>query len=375
LLFQVSSSLYSLKKASAQGRVLIWKISLDMIKERPLVGFGYGNFEHMYNLHQSVYFKNTSATAQEKQNAGYVKMAYNEFLQNTVEGGIPALVLFGGLLISLIMVNPSIITLTENTGPQSGNFIQNNTAIIAYSGIVAFTTMSLVNFTVQAIPAMALAVLYMAILALNERCHFRWKLNMPVKTTFAIVLITGGVFLGYNMVYRAMAHYRNKEAAQLLKLNRANEALEILLPLEPELNNSESYWRNLGNTYYTRKELIKAITAYNKAKLLSSNPELYSKAAFCYLLTSNYPEAEKNYKTAAFIEPRRLVHRVVLMKLYMKIHRFREAAAMAHQILALEPKNPSKKSDSYKQQAKEVISRLGAQVMDTNEIHKSTNKL
>jgi hypothetical protein len=42
---------------SADARVVVWKISAEMIIQRPLLGYGYGSFERNYSLFQSNYFK------------------------------------------------------------------------------------------------------------------------------------------------------------------------------------------------------------------------------------------------------------------------------------------------------------------------------
>ena len=49
--------LYSLKKDSADGRLLIWRCSLEMIKEKPLLGYGYGGFKANYMNFQAKYFE------------------------------------------------------------------------------------------------------------------------------------------------------------------------------------------------------------------------------------------------------------------------------------------------------------------------------
>jgi O-antigen polymerase len=79
---------YRTKKNSADGRKLVWKISAKMVLKKPLWGYGYGFFERNYNLSQSTYFEDGNGSPSEMYNAGFVKMGYNEFIQNTVEGGL-----------------------------------------------------------------------------------------------------------------------------------------------------------------------------------------------------------------------------------------------------------------------------------------------
>lgn len=49
------TEMYHMKKDSADGRVLIWKLSAKMLIDKPQ-GYGYGMFEKNYNLRQAAHF-------------------------------------------------------------------------------------------------------------------------------------------------------------------------------------------------------------------------------------------------------------------------------------------------------------------------------
>ena len=80
LVLFASFQLYDMKRNSAAGRLLIWKISAEMIVEKPQ-GYGYGLFEKHYNLRQADYFRSIQASAQERQRADFTPMAYNDYLE------------------------------------------------------------------------------------------------------------------------------------------------------------------------------------------------------------------------------------------------------------------------------------------------------
>ena len=46
VLIKLEISIYYYKKDSADGRLLIWRVSIDMIADAPLVGHGIGTFEN-----------------------------------------------------------------------------------------------------------------------------------------------------------------------------------------------------------------------------------------------------------------------------------------------------------------------------------------
>lgn len=87
-------AIYHMKKDSADGRLLMWKVTSHIIAEHPLTGVGWGNFAGAYGQAQAHYFAEGKATPQEEWVAGSPEYAFNEFLQITAEHGIIGLILF-----------------------------------------------------------------------------------------------------------------------------------------------------------------------------------------------------------------------------------------------------------------------------------------
>jgi O-antigen ligase len=51
-------TLFYQKKDSTNGRLLIWKVSSEMIKDKPVLGHGINTFQAKYMDYQSQYFEN-----------------------------------------------------------------------------------------------------------------------------------------------------------------------------------------------------------------------------------------------------------------------------------------------------------------------------
>lgn len=85
--------LYCLKMDSAKGRILIWKCSLNMIKDKPLFGFGYNGFKKNYMSYQADFFNKNPENE-------FVKVAdntldpFNEYIGILVNYGIVGFVIF-----------------------------------------------------------------------------------------------------------------------------------------------------------------------------------------------------------------------------------------------------------------------------------------
>jgi O-antigen ligase len=85
-----SVMMYRFKASSADGRLFVWSVCLDMIKERPLFGYGIGGIEKHYMDAQAAYFSMHP-------DSPYVMLAdnvthpFNEYIKLTVNYGLVGL--------------------------------------------------------------------------------------------------------------------------------------------------------------------------------------------------------------------------------------------------------------------------------------------
>lgn len=98
------------KSDSIWGRIFIWKNCINIFIERPITGYGSGSFINIYNNYQIRYFEKSQGSETEKMLADYVILAYNDFIEVSIEMGLIGLLLLVSLyLISFrkILSNPS----------------------------------------------------------------------------------------------------------------------------------------------------------------------------------------------------------------------------------------------------------------------------
>ena len=327
---------YKAKQASADGRLLIWKISWQMIREKPFFGYGYGRFEKYYNLSQSEYFKNNQGTPEELKNAGFVHMGYNEFLQNGVEGGLIGLLL-------LILVFYSL--LRSGYGRSEYRMV--------YAGVIAFLLMSVFNFSIQAVPAMVLFVLYAAVLT-NQK---KTESGLSLKIGGLAGLLSG---LGL-LLYAAQGFYYqrlNQQARQEARGHHLDEAIATIDLIGDHLANDEDFWITAGNISLEEKDFSKAVVDFNWARSLTSDPFMYSQLALSYEKMQDYAAAEEILETVRYIEPTRLTPKYELMNLYLAKADTTRAVAIAQQIVHSDPKVASEKAAFYKLKAADLLRSL-----------------
>ena len=93
---------YNFKRESADGRLLVWKISSLLIAQKPLMGYGYGKTQYVYNVAQAKYFRDQKGTETEKQNAGYISNVLNDYFEIGIQGGLLGLFILSFFLYRLL---------------------------------------------------------------------------------------------------------------------------------------------------------------------------------------------------------------------------------------------------------------------------------
>ena len=101
--------LYMHRPSSAQARLGIWKITVQAVGRKPVLGYGTDSFQRTYMLKQADYL--TDADEEMRCNAVEVKTAFNVPLELLYEQGIIGLLLWGSILFLSIK---GILGTTDN---------------------------------------------------------------------------------------------------------------------------------------------------------------------------------------------------------------------------------------------------------------------
>lgn len=345
---QALYTLYSTKEVSAQSRARIWKNSLHLIAKEPLKGYGFGMFEKEYNQY--------SASLRQPVN-DHVNMAYNDFLELGVEGGIPAILLYMAFL--LLLLNACW---------------KRKDSRLFIPVIISFVIIQMTNFGYQAIPAMALILAYAALAlapaweakpvtypaAKNKKpAKIAVPVLQPVYTNWywrGLVGIAGllPVFLLFLQTSLTMTGFYNKTIIGRSDLD-PEAKMEQLKRYYLHLHAYPSYYETYGDLQMSRQEPEFALGFYRMASQRSSDPELLGKMGYCYQLLSGYDSSQYYYELARNMQPHRFTPRLRLLQLYTEK---RDTAAMlqtANGILQMPVKVRSKRVSEIQAVARSVI--------------------
>ena len=368
----ISSQLYNAKKASADGRKFIWKLSTQMAAEKPLTGYGYGFFEKEYNLFQADYIKQGKATVEELANAGPVIMPHNELLLNAVEGG------FIGLCILMLFLG-SLVLVIKKREKETATGLNNSVFNLSYAGIVAFIGISMVNSTIQIVPIMCIFIIYIAIICsvlepvrLSTYLSFL-EINKGISILTKTTITSGSLYVLYLLFGMATADNLNKKAALLKKEKHYEQALQIMPDLAKNIDNYSDYWKNYGAIYLETQNYPKALYCLEQAKKWSSLPDIYSGSGYCYEKLQQYPQAITEYETLVALYPSKFLYRMVLLNAYLKNKDTDKAIFLANEVIQLKPKVPSEKVNRYKKRCRKLLWNLGIRKQPKNNFNYSSN--
>jgi len=295
------------KPAELLGRLVIWKTALISILDKPILGFGLGNFERAY-------FLNQQPTHEILRFEKFTQFAHNDYLQLAVEGGIPLLLIFLWGIIRLII---------KVSRQKEISLIQ----CWALSTVILFGTISLFNFSAYLptnglILSGCLGLLFQK--GLKDESQQNWSINLNFLKAISISM--GLIVFGFGLSNWQLKKGNLRLAVGIMPANseawlaKAQKEAQESAPLEtlPEvlrdldksiLWNSENPW-----IWLAKGSLLKTLTptpvneiyyCLDKSISLAPNhaPFWILKGLFL-AKQNNFLAAEKYFKIAADLEPR-----------------------------------------------------------------------
>jgi O-antigen ligase len=295
LLF-ASAGLYYLKKDSADGRALTWKISLQTVARHPL-GVGLGNFPGAYGEMQAAYFASGQASETEQMVAGNPEYGFNEYLQIAVESGIIALLLFVG-----------IIALAIRNGIRTKNWG-------TLGSLVALLVFAFFSYPFSVLPFL---IIFTFLLASNAT---QWNTDKtppfyPRSIVLALLCLPATAFCLYKQypVYKA---YRLWKANQIYyHAGLFKDTAESYEALYPHLNDQIRFLFEYAQCLSKSEQPEKSNKILQRATQISCDPMLFNVMGKNYQTMKQYEQAETVFIKATQLVPSRLYPWYLLTKLY-----------------------------------------------------------
>ena len=338
LFFLFLIGIYFMKKDSADGRLLMWKVSGQVIKSNPW-GVGIGNFSGAYGDAQAAYFANGEASATEEYVAGNPEYAFNEYLQIIIESGIIAFLLFITMLV-----------LAFRNG-----FKQKESGIVG--SLAAFLVFAAFSYPFSILPS---GIVFVCLLAATSPPSPLPKREGELLTRDfrSIAILTAclsfTVYINihaypYYQAYKTWNKNRIYYHASMYK-DVAKEYEKIYPYLKDQVGFLFEYAQSLSKS----QQYGKSNEVLSRAIQISCDPMLYNIMGKNHQSKREYKEAESAFLKATHIVPNRLYPHYLLAKLYMETGEKEKAIHTAEIVLTKEPKVMSRAVEEMREEMREL---------------------
>jgi len=314
--------LLKLKKDSVTGRLFIWNICIEMIKDKPFFGHGYNAYNVVHNNYQANYFRNHPDDIKNAMLADNIEFAFNDYLQMTIESGVIGLCIF--LLIIFFAFKPS-----NKYSDSPGNLL-----IGAKASLAAILITALFSYPFYNVPVQLNFFLYLGIISgYSTQKQIKINLNRNTINPFFLIIIITIIVFEFHQLKRFSAHKTWNEAAMLAHKGKLETAMKMYKRLYPILRYDHFFLFNYGAELSLIEEYNKSISILNKTLKTLNDADVYTYLGNSYEGAGNLKNAEICFEQAMFLIPHRFYPKYRLVKLYAKSGKMNEALNMAEKII------------------------------------------
>jgi len=327
--------LYHLKKDSADGRKLVWKLSTHIIGDHPFQGIGQDRFSARIIEYQSTYFKqHPDRMLTEGRLADTVYYAFNDVLQITVEQGIVGLILF---LLTLLIAIKFAKRILNGAAMNESSMIDG-----ALLGAIASTLIILVSgLTSYPLVMLPIGILFFSAMGTLSGGYTNaivtTLIGRPSTTLPAMVCSIGGVgFVVYSVALSHAYYLANNIARNGYDVEV--KAMDKLTRYERLINTEEWYVLRQCDYLLHKEEYARAVIEIEKAKQFTANKALYFSLAELYADQKKYDKAEEQLKVVYYALPGLIAPKYRLARLYYDTHQKAKWESTADEVLNFKPK-------------------------------------
>lgn len=318
--------MYFLKKDSADGRLLIWWVTLRLIMQHPVVGGGTHAFWRAYMPAQADYFR-LHPDSRFALLADNVRHPFNEYLSVLLQWGVVGLLLL------------AIVVLLAVRAWRSHRDSEKDTSLLA---LVALGIVACFSYPMNYPFAWIILTGGLATLGSDTPAWQPRQFPSLVQTTIVTIvstalLITSAIQYHYYEEWHNVAHHRPTVAMEKLA-----ETYERLFP---HMKRDSFFLYNYAAELYYRKKIADAFSAI--VDCISNQDDYITKYLYANILVSigNTEEAITIYDQLSYMCPSMFIPLFKEFELFARNGNKEEALSFARRIISRPPKMESEDID------------------------------
>ena len=340
---------YHLKKDSADGRLLMWKVAVRAVRERPWTGYGWDYVAGAYGDAQEAYFTGGEYTETEAHVAGSPEYVFNEYLQVAMAWGVPMLLL--GLLV---LVGGWCIAHRRKQYGLCGSLLS--------FGVFAFSSYPL-QFPLF---VFSLVLLWVGCILSCLSHQKRW--GRITAVILLLIALMGGCLLYYHQQQKEEARDKWERCRVLYQSGAYSQAVESYAEHYEGMKLDARYLFEYGHALHKLHRNEESNTILQEALKVSSDPMILNIIGKNFQEMQQYKEAEHWLLRSTHRLPGRIYPYYLLAKLYQEAGDYFPSEKMdwaIRMVLETEPKVHSRAIDEMREEVKEL----------SNNVHSIERKL
>lgn len=336
LLGGAAAGAYYLKRPSADGRLLMWKVDTRILLRHPLCGAGLGNFAGAFGEEQADYFASKERPQAEKQVAGCPESGFNEFLQFGAETG------FGGFALLLLLTGTAIASQIRQRSP------------FGYALLTA-TVFACFSYPWSVLPLRLLFVLLLAGTGARQVLRIRkWRQFLLLVVLFTACFVCWPrLFQRYAV--RVEARRQWSDVRMWMNSGRYDYLVEDGRWFRDVLRWDFRFLYDYGYALHKTGDYRKSNEVLLSGAQISSDPIFWSIIGKNQEALGDLPAAEAAYLHAHYMIPDRVYPLYLLSKLYVAAGQLEKASATANEVTNRKPKIESVQTREMQQELREML--------------------
>ncbi len=352
-----SFGLYFMKKGSADGRWLIWQVTAELIKEKPVKGFGVGSFDAKYMDAQAEWFAMKKETSVRSMVAGSPEAPFNELLKLWLERGLIAILLMASLLYF-------IFTPSKQSGQKQQYKLINSELTTTFQGTaISILSFSLFSYPFDLTPFILVLITLLAVSASFKKAIIKISSPKLRWSAIPIFLLLASCTLYINTqrkdYYQALTVWQ--KANQFYNIGNYKTSVETYQEAYHILEDKGLFLQMYAKALSMDEEYKKSNEILAEAQRYKSSQIIQNTLGDNYKALGNFEKAEEAYIKSSQMIPSLLLPKYLLTKLYDESDQQHKAYQAAKEILNSEIKVESTATKEIIDYAKMIVEKNNEQ--------------
>ncbi len=298
------------KKDSIEGRLLIWRVSTEIIAENLWTGVGFNRFQAEYNTYQGLFFEKNQDLESGRLLAANNYFAFNELLRVLVELGV-----FGFLLLLFLLFLYARLKI---------DFIEK--ALLG-----AFLVFALFSYPLADIKNSFLLFVLMGVAANEQSAMFK---NVSKKGSLIVPGCTG-LTLTILLIIEIgqLKKLKSWQTSENLRLGSPGIAMELYQDLEESFSGNPEFNHSLGALLFKYQKYSDALPLLEKGVAQIPSSDIYVYTGLCQEALGEKERAKYHLELSTQIVPHLIIPKYHLFHFYLRAGEQQNARRIGNKIL------------------------------------------